>query len=211
MYAKYLKRWIDFFLSFLAIILLSPIMLLLAILVRFKLGSPILFKQKRPGFKEEIFEIYKFRSMTDKRDAKGDLLSDDQRLTRFGKVLRSTSLDELPSLFNIVKGDMSIVGPRPLLVEYLDLYDEEQKKRHDVRPGLTGLAQIGGRNQISWTERLKLDLEYIQNIRFTLDLKILLITIRKVFVREGIEYVDKTESIYESLGKKNEKERKDSL
>ncbi|MDN6408912.1 MAG: sugar transferase, partial [Tetragenococcus halophilus] len=170
MYAKYLKRWIDFFLSFLAIILLSPIMLLLAILVRFKLGSPILFKQKRPGFKEEIFEIYKFRSMTDKRDAKGDLLSDDQRLTRFGKVLRSTSLDELPSLFNIVKGDMSIVGPRPLLVEYLDLYDEEQKKRHDVRPGLTGLAQIGGRNQISWTERLKLDLEYIQNIRFTLDL-----------------------------------------
>lgn len=211
MYTKYLKRWIDFVLSFLAIILLSPIMLLLAILVRFKLGSPIIFKQKRPGYKEEIFEIYKFRSMTDKRDTEGNLLADDKRLTRFGKILRSTSLDELPSLFNILKGDMSIVGPRPLLVEYLELYDEEQKKRHDVRPGLTGLAQIGGRNQISWTERLQLDLDYIENIRFTLDLKILLITIKKVFVREGIEYVDKTESIYESLGKKNKEERKDSL
>lgn len=186
-------------------------MLIIAILVRFKLGSPIIFKQKRPGYKEEIFEIYKFRSMTDKRDTEGNLLADDKRLTRFGKILRSTSLDELPSLFNILKGDMSIVGPRPLLVEYLELYDEEQKKRHDVRPGLTGLAQIGGRNQISWTERLQLDLDYIENIRFTLDLKILLITIKKVFVREGIEYVDKTESIYESLGKKNKEERKDSL
>lgn len=211
MYTKYLKRLIDFILSFLAIILLSPIMLIIAILVRFKLGSPIIFKQKRPGYKEEIFEIYKFRSMTDKRDTEGNLLADDKRLTRFGKILRSTSLDELPSLFNILKGDMSIVGPRPLLVEYLELYDEEQKKRHDVRPGLTGLAQIGGRNQISWTERLQLDLDYIENIRFTLDLKILLITIKKVFVREGIEYVDKTESIYESLGKKNKEERKDSL
>lgn len=211
MYTKYLKRLIDFILSFLAIILLSPIMLIIAILVRFKLGSPIIFKQKRPGYKEEIFEIYKFRSMTDKRDTEGNLLADNQRLTRFGKILRSTSLDELPSLFNILKGDMSIVGPRPLLVEYLELYDEEQKKRHDVRPGLTGLAQIGGRNQISWTERLQLDLDYIENIRFTLDLKILLITIKKVFVREGIEYVDKTESIYESLGKKNKEERKDSL
>ena len=149
MYAKYFKRVLDFLLSLIAIIILSPVLLIIAILVRIKLGSPVLFKQERPGKNEKIFTLYKIRTMTDKKDEKGNLLPDEDRLTKFGKILRSTSLDELPELFNILKGDMSIVGPRPLLVEYLELYNEEQKHRHDVRPGLTGLAQISGRNRIS--------------------------------------------------------------
>lgn len=209
MYQNYLKRIFDFLLALVAIVLLSPLLVILAILVRFKLGSPILFRQERPGLNEKLFTIYKFRSMTDKRDANGELLPDDQRLTRFGRVLRSTSLDELPSLFNILNGDMSVVGPRPLLVEYLDLYSEEQKKRHQVRPGLTGLAQISGRNQATWTRRLELDLEYIKKMNLFLDIKILLVTIKKVFVREGIEYNEQTESIYESLSKNNQDARKD--
>lgn len=209
MYQNYLKRIFDFLLALVAIILLSPLLVILAILVRFKLGSPILFRQERPGLNEKLFTIYKFRSMTDKRDANEELLPDDQRLTRFGRVLRSTSLDELPSLFNILNGDMSVVGPRPLLVEYLDLYSEEQKKRHQVRPGLTGLAQISGRNQATWTRRLELDLEYIKKMNLFLDIKILLVTIKKVFVREGIEYNEQTESIYESLSKNNQDARKD--
>ena len=147
----------------------------------------MLFRSERPGLNEELFTIYKFRSMTDKRDPNGVLLPDDQRLTHFGKLLRSTSLDELPSLFNILNGDMSVVGPRPLLVEYLDLYNEEQKRRHNVRPGLTGLAQISGRNEATWIRRLELDIEYVEKISITLDIKILLITLKKVFVREGIE------------------------
>lgn len=186
MYAKYFKRLLDIVLSLLALIILSPILLIITFFVRLKLGSPIIFKQARPGLNEEIFEIYKFRSMTDEVDKSGKLLPDEDRLPKFGKILRSTSLDELPSLFNILKGDMSIVGPRPLLVQYLPLYNEEQKKRHNVRPGLTGLAQVNGRNAISWENRFKLDVKYIKNIRFTEDMKILFLTVKKVFIREGI-------------------------
>ena len=186
MYAKYFKRVLDFLLSLIAIIILSPVLLIIAILVRIKLGSPVLFKQKRPGKNEKIFTLYKFRTMTDKKDENGNLLPDEDRLTKFGKVLRSTSLDELPELFNILKGDMSIVGPRPLLVEYLKLYNEEQKHRHDVRPGLTGLAQISGRNSISWEEKFKDDIEYVNKVTFINDMKIILKTVIKVFKREGI-------------------------
>mgnify|MGYP000563754753 FL=1 len=186
MYAKYIKRILDLILSLMALILLMPLMLIIGILVAINLGNPIIFKQKRPGKDEKIFTLYKFRTMTDEKDEKGKLLPDSQRLTKFGKFLRSTSLDELPELINILKGDMSIVGPRPLLVEYLELYNEEQKHRHDVRPGLTGLAQISGRNSISWEEKFKDDLEYIKKITFLKDCKIILKTITKVFKREGI-------------------------
>lgn len=185
-YKKYFKRPVDFILSFIAIIILSPILIAVAILVRFKLGSPVLFKQKRPGKNEKIFIMYKFRTMTDKKDEKGNLLPDSARLTRFGKMLRSTSIDELPELLNILIGDMSIVGPRPLLEEYLPLYDENQKRRHEVLPGLTGLAQINGRNAISWEERFKLDIIYVDNITFIGDIKIILQTVKKVFIKEGI-------------------------
>lgn len=186
MYAKYIKRILDFTISLLAIIVLSPVLLITALLVRIKLGSPIIFKQKRPGKDEKIFTLYKFRTMTDKKDEKGNLLPDDQRLTKFGKLLRATSLDELPELINILKGDMAIVGPRPLLVEYLELYDEEQKHRHDVRPGLTGLAQVNGRNSISWEDKFKEDIKYIEKISLIGDIKIILKTVIKVFKREGI-------------------------
>lgn len=186
MYAKYIKRILDFVLSLLAIIILFPAILIIAILVRIKLGSPILFKQKRPGKDEKIFILYKFRTMTDKKDEEGNLLPDEQRLIKFGKLLRSTSLDELPELINILKGDMSIVGPRPLLVEYLPYYTEEEKHRHDVRPGLTGLAQISGRNSIGWEEKFKEDVEYIKTISFIKDFKIIFKTVEKVFKREGI-------------------------
>lgn len=186
MYAKYIKRPLDFILSLIAIIILSPLLLIVAILVRIKLGKPVIFKQQRPGKNEKIFTLYKFRTMTDKKDENGNLLPDEQRLTKFGKALRSTSLDELPELINILKGDMAIVGPRPLLVEYLSLYNEEQRHRHDVRPGLTGLAQINGRNSISWEEKFKDDIEYIRRITFLGDCKIALKTIGKVFKKEGI-------------------------
>lgn len=186
MYAKYIKRPLDFILSLIAIIILSPLLLVVAILVRIKLGKPVIFKQQRPGKNEKIFTLYKFRTMTDKKDENGNLLPDEQRLTRFGKALRSTSLDELPELINILKGDMAIVGPRPLLVEYLSLYNEEQRHRHDVRPGLTGLAQINGRNSISWEEKFKDDIEYVNNITFAQDIKIILKTFVKVFKRDGI-------------------------
>lgn len=186
MYAKYFKRILDFILSLIAIIILSPVLSIVAILVRIKLGSPVIFKQERPGKNEKIFTLYKFRTMTDKKDENGNLLPDSERLTKFGKALRSTSLDELPELFNILKGDMAIVGPRPLLVEYLPLYNREQKHRHDVRPGLTGLAQVNGRNTISWEEKFKEDIEYIRNITLKNDLKIILKTVGKVLKREGI-------------------------
>lgn len=186
MYAKYIKRWLDFILSLLAIIILSPILLIVALLVRIKLGAPVIFKQKRPGLHEKIFTLYKFRTMTDKKDKDGNLLPDDQRLTKFGKLLRSTSLDELPELFNILKGDMSIVGPRPLLVKYLPLYNEHQKHRHDVRPGFTGWAQCNGRNAISWEEKFDLDIYYVKHVSFRLDLSIIFKTIKIVFLREGI-------------------------
>ena len=186
MYAKYFKRILDFILSLIAIIVLSPILIIIGILVKIKLGSPIIFKQKRPGKDEKIFTLYKFRTMTDEKDENGELLPDEERLTKFGKMLRSTSLDELPELFNILKGDMSIVGPRPLLVEYLPLYNEEQKRRHEVRPGLTGLAQINGRNNLEWEKRFKDDIWYIDNNSFYQDLKIVLRTIKKVIKKEDI-------------------------
>lgn len=186
MYAKYIKRTLDLILSLMALIVLMPLMIIIGILVRINLGSPIIFKQKRPGKNEKVFTLYKFRTMTDEKDEKGKLLPDSQRLTKFGKFLRSTSLDELPELINILKGDMSIVGPRPLLVEYLKLYNEEQKHRHDVRPGLTGLAQTSGRNAITWEEKFEKDIEYVHNISFIGDVKIIIKTAIKVFKREGI-------------------------
>lgn len=181
-----MKRMFDFILSLLALIILSPLLLLLGILVLIKLGKPIIFKQQRPGLNEEIFTMYKFRTMKDLIDSEGRSLSDEERLTRFGKFLRSTSLDELPELWNVVKGDMSLVGPRPLLVEYLDLYNDEQKRRHEARPGITGWAQVNGRNSISWEEKFNLDIYYVDNRSFLLDLKIIFLTIKKVFIREGI-------------------------
>jgi len=185
-YRKYGKRMMDFILSLIAIIVLSPVFFVIAVLVRLKLGSPIVFKQERPGLNEEIFTLYKFRTMTDEKDENGNLLTDSARLTKFGKFLRSTSLDELPELFNILKGDMSIVGPRPLLVQYLPLYSDHQRRRHEVRPGLTGWAQVNGRNSISWEEKFDLDVEYVDNIGLFFDWKIILLTIKKVMLREGI-------------------------
>lgn len=186
MYQRYIKRAVDFLLALVAIIVLSPIMLIVTILVRTKLGSPVLFKQQRPGKNEKIFNMYKFRTMTDERDENGELCSDEIRLTDFGKKLRSTSLDELPELFNILLGDMSIVGPRPLLVKYLPLYNDEQRKRHNARPGFTGLAQVNGRNSISWEEKFEWDVEYVENISFIGDLKIILKTFSVVLKKEGI-------------------------
>lgn len=186
MYRKYIKRLLDFILSLFAIIILSPVLLIVALLVRIKLGSPVIFKQKRPGLNEKIFTLYKFRTMTDAKDEQGNLLPDEIRLTKFGKLLRSTSLDELPELFNILKGDMAIVGPRPLLVRYLPLYNEHQKHRHDVRPGFTGYAQCNGRNAISWEEKFDLDVYYTKNLTLFMDIKIIIKTIKVVLFREGI-------------------------
>lgn len=185
-YERFIKRPLGCFLSMGALIVFSPVLLITAFLVRTKLGSPVLFTQDRPGRNEKIFKLYKFRTMTDEHDENGDLLPDDERLTKFGKLLRSTSLDELPSLINLVKGDMSVIGPRPLLVKYLPLYNEEQKHRHDVRPGLTGLAQANGRNAISWEKKFKYDIEYVKKITFKGDLTILLKTIKSTFMHEGI-------------------------
>ena len=186
LYEKYFKRLFDFIVSLIAFIVLSPLLLVLSLIVRIKLGSPIIFKQKRPGLNEKLFTLYKFRTMNNSKDEHGVLLSDSERLTKFGKFLRATSLDELPSLLNIIKGDLSIVGPRPLLVEYLSLYNDEQKKRHSVRPGLTGLAQVKGRNAISWEEKFHLDLLYMSKISLFYDIMIILLTIKKVIFREGI-------------------------
>lgn len=185
-YRNYLKRPMDFILALFGIIMLSPLMLIIALMVRINLGSPVIFKQKRPGLNEKIFTLYKFRTMTDERDENGVLLSDEVRLTKFGKLLRSTSLDELPELFNILKGDMSVVGPRPQLVRDMVFMTPEQRRRHSVLPGLTGWAQVNGRNDITWEEKLALDLEYISNITFLGDLKIIFLTVVKVFKRDGI-------------------------
>lgn len=181
-YGRYIKRILDFILTFLGIIVLSPLFLVLIFLIRIKLGSPVFFKQKRPGKGEKIFTLCKFRTMTDKKDADGKLLPDSERLTKFGKLLRATSMDELPELFNILKGDMSIIGPRPLLISYLPYYTDKEKLRHTVRPGLTGLAQVSGRNFIDWDSRFKKDVEYVQNLSFGMDMKVLWMTIRTVFV-----------------------------
>lgn len=185
-YEKYIKRLLDIILSGLALVVLSPVMLVTAILVRIKLGKPVIFCQERPGKDEKIFKMHKFRSMTDARDENGDLLPDGDRLTRFGKKLRAMSLDELPELWDIFRGKMSIVGPRPLLVKYLPLYSEEQHHRHDVRPGLTGLAQVHGRNLASWEERFAYDVDYADHVSFILDVKVILMTVRCVFAQEGI-------------------------
>ena len=184
--AEYAKRIIDIFMASIGILMLSPLFLLLAVLVRINIGSPILFKQLRPGLHQQAFVIFKFRSMRFESDQFGNELPDAQRLTKFGKFLRSTSLDELPELYNVLKGDMSIVGPRPLLVEYLPLYTSKQLRRHEVRPGITGWAQVNGRNVISWEEKFKLDVWYIDNRSFCLDVKILMLTVWKVLSRDGI-------------------------
>ena len=186
MYKNFTKRILDIILSSLALVILSPLLILTAFLIRIKLGAPVFFKQLRPGKNEKIFGILKFRTMTDAKDENGNLLPDEIRLTRFGQFLRSTSIDELPELLNILNGDMSIVGPRPLLVQYLERYNEEQKHRHDVKPGLTGLAQVNGRNGITWEEKFHYDLEYVKNITFYGDCKIIFQTVMKVFGREGI-------------------------
>lgn len=185
-YRRVFKRPMDFILSLMAIIGLSPVLMIVAFLVRFKLGSPVLFKQKRPGLQEEIFTMYKFRTMTDEKDENGELLPDSARLTKFGRILRSTSLDELPELFNILRGDMSVVGPRPLAVQYLPYYNETERKRHSVRPGLSGLAQINGRNTAKWEDRFAFDIEYVNKISFVVDMKIILKTIQKALKQSDI-------------------------
>lgn len=186
-YEKYIKRLLDIVLSGLALIVLSPLLLVTAILVRVKLGSPVIFCQERPGKDEKIFKLHKFRSMSDARDENGNLLPDKERLTGFGKKLRSLSIDELPELWDIFRGKMSIVGPRPLLVEYLPYYSEDERHRHDVRPGLTGLAQINGRNTLTWEQKFAYDLEYVQRISFCEDIKILFRTVGKVLNRSGVQ------------------------
>ena len=206
MYRKYIKRILDFILSLIAIVVLSPVLLIVAMLVRAKLGSPVIFKQKRPGMNEKIFTLYKFRTMTDEKDEEGNLLPDEVRLTKFGKMLRSTSLDELPELFNILKGDMAIVGPRPQLVRDMVFMSDEQRRRHTVRQGLTGLAQVSGRNNISWEDKISYDLEYISNITFCKDCKIIMQTILKVFRREDIstDGMETAEDLGDYLLRKNE-------
>ena len=186
MYKSFLKRLIDIVVSVVFILCFWWLYIVLAVLIRIKLGRPVLFKQERPGLNGKIFTMYKFRSMTDGRDKNGKLLSDSERLTSFGRVLRATSLDEIPEFFNVLNGDMSLVGPRPLLVEYLPRYNEFQARRHEVKPGITGWAQINGRNAISWEDKFKYDVEYVINQSFLMDLKILFLTVKKVVVRENI-------------------------
>ena len=199
MYRRFIKRPQDFICALLALIVLSPIMMITAILVRTKLGSPVLFTQDRPGKNEKVFKLYKFRTMTDQKDKDGNLLPDEERLTSFCKKLRSTSLDELPELINILKGDMAVVGPRPLLVRYLPLYNEHQKRRHEVRPGFTGYAQVNGRNSITWEEKFDKDVQYVDDITFLGDWKIIFKTIKTVLVKEGISS-DTSETMEEFKG-----------
>ena len=206
MYRKFIKRLFDLLLSLTGIIVLLPVLLVLWILVRVKLGSPALFTQERPGKNEKVFKLYKFRSMTDERDKNGELLPDEIRLTRFGRLLRATSLDELPELFNILKGDMSLIGPRPLLVRYLPYYTKEERHRHDVRPGLTGLAQVNGRNALGWEDRFAYDLEYVNQLTSGMDVKIIAMTVGKVLKRSGtLSGADQTVADFDVYRKGQEK------
>ena len=206
MYKKCIKRLLDILLTLTGIIVLSPVYVILWILIRCKLGKPAIFTQDRPGKDEKVFRLYKFRSMTDERDADGNLLPDEKRLTHFGKILRTTSLDELPELFNILKGDMSLIGPRPLLVRYLPYYTDEERHRHDVRPGLTGYAQIMGRNALGWEDRFRYDLEYVNHLTFRMDIKIIWMTVGKVLKRSdtlsGNEQTVEDFDVYRSHEKK---------
>ncbi|MBQ2115553.1 MAG: sugar transferase [Lachnospiraceae bacterium] len=201
-YEKFVKRFFDIIISFTALVILSPVLLIVALLVKIKLGSPVIFHQQRPGYHEKIFGLCKFRTMTDERDENGELLPDAVRLTKFGKALRATSLDELPELWNILKGDMSLIGPRPLLVKYLPLYNDFQKQRHDVRPGLTGWAQVNGRNTISWEQRFEYDVYYVEHMSFLMDLKILFQTVAVVFKHNDINSAtDATMEAFTGTGK----------
>ena len=186
LYERYFKRLLDIICSLGFILCFWWLYIVVAFLVKRKLGSPVIFKQQRPGLNGKIFTMYKFRSMTDAKDKDGNLLSDAERLPRFGKLLRATSLDEIPEFINVLKGDMSLIGPRPLLVEYLERYNDEQKRRHEVRPGITGWAQVNGRNAISWEEKFKYDVEYVDKLNFLLDMRIVFLTIKKIVVKEGI-------------------------
>lgn len=196
-YEAFFKRLFDIVISILFLLLFCWLYLILAVIVRIQLGSPVLFTQDRPGRNGKVFKLYKFRSMSDKKDENGQLLPDSQRLNRFGRILRSTSLDELPELFNILKGDMSVVGPRPLLVKYLDHYNAHDARRHEVRPGLTGLAQVSGRNALSWKDKFARDVEYVDHVTFLMDARIILKTVQKVFVREGIEFTEGHQTVME--------------
>lgn len=189
-YRRFVKRSLDFILSLLAIIILIPVFAIIGLLVRIKLGGPVIFIQKRPGLNGNIFTMYKFRTMTNDKNEEGELLPNEQRHTKFGKLLRSSSLDELPELLNILKGEMSFIGPRPLLIEYLPRYNTYQRRRHEVRPGLSGLAQVSGRNEITWEDRFNLDVYYVDNVSFILDLKLMLLTFLKVFKKEGVNKSD---------------------
>ena len=201
-YEKYIKRPMDFILSLMALIVLSPVLLIVAILVRVKLGSPVIFTQERPGKDEKIFKLYKFRTMTDERDLDGELLPDSQRLTKFGRMLRSTSLDELPELFNILKGDMSIVGPRPWAVSYLPYFTENERRRHSIRPGLSGWAQVNGRTAANWDDRLKYDIEYVDNVPLFTDIIVIFITVKKVFCRSDVVVVAEEQGDFSDYRKK---------
>lgn len=209
---KYIKRILDIISSLLAIIILSPLLAVTAVLVKTKLGSPVLFKQERPGKDEKIFTLMKFRTMTDERDENGELLPDDIRLTKFGKFLRSTSIDELPELFNILKGDMSVIGPRPLLVQYLPYYTEQEKHRHDVRPGLTGWAQVNGRNSLDWDHRFECDVEYVKNMSLLFDIRILFSTVLKVIGKSDVaEDTNLTEGNFAEIRAQQIKEKQGAL
>lgn len=209
-YEKYIKRILDVICSLIAIIVLLPFILIIAIMVRIKLGSPIFFAQKRPGYNEKVFTLYKFRTMTNKKDPDGNFLSDEERLTSFGKKLRSTSLDELPELFNVLRGDMSLVGPRPLLVSYLPYYTKQERKRHSVRPGLSGLAQINGRNFLDWNKRLAMDVKYVENVSLGLDIYIIIITILQVFRHKDVAVdTDKVEGNLANIRRKHDEHNKD--
>ena len=210
LYEAYIKRIQDFICAILAIILLSPVLLVVAILVRTKLGSPILFVQERPGLNGKVFKLYKFRSMSNQKDENGNLLPDQQRLTKFGRILRSTSLDELPEFFNILKGEMSFVGPRPLLVKYLPYYNRHDMRRHEVLPGLTGLAQVSGRNALTWKEKFEKDVEYVDHITFLMDLKIVFMTVMKVLKREGITFQKKHQPIMDYFAESADDEKKEN-